>query len=589
MRRLLSLAVVCILSLPVFSQSVSFNINRLPHQLLVVGDFNNDGREDGIAFTGTASTGTHGFYAEMSTATAAYTAGPSYTFPNGEAMETYAVADFNHDGKLDVVIATGDSKLLVYLGEGNGSFQSPKTISLPFLTGSIKPADVNHDGNMDLVMVNGPSNAAATLVSYFGDGHGGFTAGPSSNFDYNYAINGTGDFDGDGAADIMTANCGPGGCNFTVYFGDGTGRFSSPVMGGTGQSHFSIADVDGDGKSDIIATNEHYINGSDSQFLIVFYGQSDRTLQTVEVPTSQCAFDTPVVADFNGDHMPDIIFFEHECTDNPDTAQAAIIFGTGSRTNFGPEQAVYYSHYSQQPGYDAKVLRANNSDAKPDVYFSETADASGSFPANNNLLINATSNNSVGAFAGCNAPNSVGGFRICSPAPGSSVGSPVNFSFAAAGSVPMRKVEVWSDGNKLIENLYAFSDYAFIDSAVTMSPGTHNVTLVSAGWDNSIQTKSFTLNVAGGSGCTTGNTITVCSPTQGSTASSPVHVQASTTLGNPTYRFELWNGSTKLLSVANSNNMTGNVSLSSGTHKLAFVARLADGTRKELDVTFTVK
>jgi hypothetical protein len=442
---------------------------------------------------------------------------------------------------------------------------------------------------MDLVLLNGPSNTAATVVSYLGNGSGGFTAGPASTFDFNYAINGVGDFDGDGKADLVTVNCGPGGCNFTVYYGDGTGRFGSPAGNSTGQTHFSIVDVDGDGKSDIIATNEHYINGSDSQFLIVFYGSADRTLQAVNVPTSQCAFETPVVADFNGDHMPDIIFFEHECTDNPENARMAFLPGTGSRIAFGPEQTVYYSRYAQQPGYDAKVLRANNSDSKPDLYFSESADSSGSFPANFNLMVNNTANNTAGAFAACHAPNSVAGFHICSPAPGSSIGSPVNFSVGAAGSVPMRKVEVWSDGTKLIENLYAFSHYAFIDAGVTLSPGTHTVTLISAGWDNSIQSKSFNLTVFGGGGCMTGNTITVCSPTAGSTVSSPVNVKASTTLGNPTYRFELWDGGTKLFTARDSNTMNTTVSLAAGSHKLAFVARLADGTRKELDVNVTVK
>src|SRR5437899_2722506 len=113
MRRLLAVAAVLLSSLPALSQSVNFNVTRLSHNLTVVGDFNNDGREDGIVFTATNGT-TSGFHVQMSSATAAYSAGPSYTLPNGESMETYAVADFNNDGKLDLVIATGDSKLLVY-------------------------------------------------------------------------------------------------------------------------------------------------------------------------------------------------------------------------------------------------------------------------------------------------------------------------------------------------------------------------------------------------------------------------------------------------------------------------------------------
>src|SRR3954465_12545804 len=102
MRRLLSLVLAFLASIPAFSQ-VSFNVNRLPHSLNLVGDFNNDGREDGIAFTGDNGGFTFGFHVVKSTGTGTYTDGPSYTFPNGESMFVYAAGDFNNDSKLDIV------------------------------------------------------------------------------------------------------------------------------------------------------------------------------------------------------------------------------------------------------------------------------------------------------------------------------------------------------------------------------------------------------------------------------------------------------------------------------------------------------
>src|SRR4051794_12384447 len=113
MRRLVAVATVLLFSLPALSQSVNFNVSRLSHNLTVVGDFNNDGREDGIVFTATNGA-TTGFHVQMSSATAAYSAGPSYSLPNGESMAQYAVADFNNDGKLDLAIATTASHLHTY-------------------------------------------------------------------------------------------------------------------------------------------------------------------------------------------------------------------------------------------------------------------------------------------------------------------------------------------------------------------------------------------------------------------------------------------------------------------------------------------
>ena len=486
LRVLLTAALLC---LPSFSQSASFNMIKMSTSFAPKGDFNNDGREDGILFTQTPNA----FHAEISTGTGTYTEVSSYALPNNEGPQVYAVGDFNNDGKLDVAIVTAAKKLYVYRGTGDGKFEAPVTTSLPFLPSAMQTADVNHDGKMDLVLVNSPSGANSTLVTYFGNGSGGFTAGPSSDFGSQYNILGVGDFDGDGKADVASANCGPGGCILWVYYGDGAGHFGSPVNASASQGGFVIADADLDGKSDIIAVNTGYINAPDEPFLTIYYGSANRTLQSANVPLTLCATGTPTVADFNGDGIPDIVFTEHTCSQNSFTesnapAQIAFLPGLGNRT-FGTEQALFNSTYGQQANVDAQLLRGNNSDAKPDFMFSQLNPA---LTATETYLM---VNTSSGAFSGCRAPNSSRGFRICSPLSGATVSSPVKFSFGASWTVPVRKAEVWVDGVKKFQSRDAWGLYGFADTTLTLSPGTHVITIDTAGWDNSTQSKKYSITV----------------------------------------------------------------------------------------------
>jgi hypothetical protein len=77
----------------------------------------------------------------------------------------------------------------------------------------------------------------------------------------------------------------------------------------------------------------------------------------------------------------------------------------------------------------------------------------------------------------------------------------------------------------------------------------------------------------GGGACTapSGNGIDVCSPAEGATVSSPVEISAAATISGGVYRFELWDGGTKLLSEDNGV-MDQTVSLAPGTYKLTFDA-----------------
>ncbi|HTM15399.1 MAG TPA: Ig-like domain-containing protein [Terracidiphilus sp.] len=93
------------------------------------------------------------------------------------------------------------------------------------------------------------------------------------------------------------------------------------------------------------------------------------------------------------------------------------------------------------------------------------------------------------------------------------------------------------------------------------------------------------------SSCSTpsSNGINVCSPAQNATVSSPVQVNARATVSGGVYRFELWSGSTKLVSVADSGTMSQSVPLAAGTYHLTFVARNTAGLKVTATRDITVK
>ena len=156
----------------------------------------------------------------------------------------------------------------------------------------------------------------------------------------------------------------------------------------------------------------------------------------------------------------------------------------------------------------------------------------------------------------------------------------------------MRTVAVWADGKKIAEQLtHAFSNYSFLDSSVSLAAGSHSVTVNGIGWDGSHQTKSFTLTVSGSSTCAAPSStgINVCSPAENASVSSPVKVNAMATVSGGVYRFELWSGSTKLVSVANSGTMNQSVALAPGSYHLIFVARNSAGLKVTATRDITVK
>ncbi|MBM3323244.1 T9SS type A sorting domain-containing protein, partial [candidate division WOR-3 bacterium] len=169
--------------------------------------------------------------------------------PNPGAPAGLVSGDLNNDGFPDLVSTnTGAGVLAVFLGNGDGTFDSLSRYSAGYMPFRARLSDFNEDGIPDVAAVNFDS---ANVVVYLGDGTGRLT----SRRDYSVPGDAAGllvaDLNSDGHEDLaVTVEAG----RLDLLPGTGTGTFGTPTQWTTGSdaAGLTFADLDQDNDLDVI-------------------------------------------------------------------------------------------------------------------------------------------------------------------------------------------------------------------------------------------------------------------------------------------------------------------------------------------------
>jgi hypothetical protein len=372
-----------------FEASQSFAAGPGPTGL-VVGDFNGDGRLDvAVADGGNSNSDLQGVSILLGNGDGTFHATDFY--PTGGYPSSITAGDFLGNGVLDLAVTIPSAdEVLILLGNGQGEFPTENTVSLGDQAAdpiSIVPGDFTDDGILDLAVLNQETGNVSILQ---GDGRGNFQAlSPPISLDLPLDTPqalAAGDFTGNGKLDLAVTSAGfLGPDHVSILLNQGNGVFGAPqaislgtgldptavVTGpffGSGPLGLAVLDaatgavslLQGDGFGGFVPVTSVDIGtglypttiaagdltGDGELDLVV--GLQTSNIVAIELNQGNGQFaqpdsvglvprNTPVVADFTGDGVPDIaivdgagdIFFRQGLANRPGSFEPPVTINSG--------------------------------------------------------------------------------------------------------------------------------------------------------------------------------------------------------------------------------------------------------------------
>ncbi|MEZ5461964.1 FG-GAP-like repeat-containing protein [Dokdonella sp.] len=314
-------------STPPGSSTVSFSSllpisGPSPGDRIASADLNNDGLEDLIAVDYMGGT-----VAVSLNTTAIDGTRAGFTvhqdFPAGDGTNSAEVADLNGDGRPDAIATNyfgGSVSVLINVtspGAYDPEFVSMQSFSTGLNPTSVASADVNGDGLRDLLVSNHYEGTTSVLMNATTPGDGAASFSPQVAF-----ASGAGplglvatDLNGDGRPDIAAASSAENAVavllNATLA-GTAAPDFMTQQMFGAGTSPTGLvgADINGDGRADLIVSNT-----SDDELSVLLNSTVPGSSTASFLPRQ--AFDvakprSAVVSDINSDGRKDVIVINAE-------------------------------------------------------------------------------------------------------------------------------------------------------------------------------------------------------------------------------------------------------------------------------------